>query len=259
MQATETRSAAELVTLACEVKVSARRGLTLVDVYGGMGVVTKFVTMLMRKSIYKKYDKVINHLKALLPPAEPMPAVPSTAAAAAAQAGPSSPVAMLVKDTDNNSEGGGSRYGSKSANVLTEPRGEELRPAKRGEKVHCVTNVQSSDQDGISVWWSAGAMLEFYTEANQSTTAFLVDKPSLIITAIGLDAEGNLWTGHIKGLVRVRRNEQWEYMAEDASFASSAVRCMDFDESGFAWVGDDSGRVKVRLFENVSGRGASHI
>ena len=51
--------------IACEVKVSARRGLTLVDVYGGMGVVSKLLTMVMRKSIYKKFDKVINHLKTL--------------------------------------------------------------------------------------------------------------------------------------------------------------------------------------------------
>ena len=64
-QATETRSAPELIVIACEVKVSARRGLTLVDVYGGMGVVSKLLTMVMRKSIYKKFDKVINHLKTL--------------------------------------------------------------------------------------------------------------------------------------------------------------------------------------------------
>lgn len=51
--------------IACEVKVSARRGLTLVGVYGGMGIVSKMLTMVMRKSIYKKFDKVINHLKTL--------------------------------------------------------------------------------------------------------------------------------------------------------------------------------------------------
>ena len=65
-QATETKYAPELIVIACEVKVSARRGLTLVDVYGGMGMFGKMMTLVVRKNIYKKYDKVINHLKTLL-------------------------------------------------------------------------------------------------------------------------------------------------------------------------------------------------
>ncbi len=88
-------------------------------------------------------------------------------------------------------------------------------------------------------------MLEFFSEAGQSTTAFAIDKPSMLITAIGIDVDGNVWTGHAKGVVRVRRNQQWDYIAEDAPFASSAVRCMEFDGEGRAWVGDDAGRVKV--------------
>ena len=49
----------------------------------------------------------------------------------------------------------------------------------------------------------------------------------------------------LQGLVRVRRNQQWDYIAEDAFF-SSAIRCVAFDDSGYAWIGDDAGRVKVR-------------
>lgn len=47
-------------------QVSARRGLTLVDVYGGMGMFGKVVTLIARKGVYKKFDKVINHLMTLL-------------------------------------------------------------------------------------------------------------------------------------------------------------------------------------------------
>lgn len=35
-----------------------RRGLTLVDVYGGYSTIVKVATLMMRKSIYAKFDKV---------------------------------------------------------------------------------------------------------------------------------------------------------------------------------------------------------
>ena len=52
--------------IACEVKVSARRGLTLVGVYGSMGTFSKMMALVIRKNIHKKFDKVIEHLKTLL-------------------------------------------------------------------------------------------------------------------------------------------------------------------------------------------------
>jgi len=55
-------------------------------------------------------------------------------------------------------------------------------------------------------------------------------------------------TTHVQGLVRVRRSQQWDYIAEETFFASSAIRCSSFDENGYAWIGDDSGRVKVLRF-----------
>ena len=44
----------------------------------------------------------------------------------------------------------------------------------------------------------AGSMLEFFSEAGQSTTAFGIDKPNLIVTSIAIDLDGNVWTGHMK-------------------------------------------------------------
>ena len=41
-------------------------------------------------------------------------------------------------------------------------------------------------------------MLEFFSEAGQSTTAFGIDKPNLIVTSIAIDLDGNVWTGHMK-------------------------------------------------------------
>lgn len=75
---------------------------------------------------------------------------------------------------------------------------------------------------------------------------FQIEKTSLNVTAIGVDEAGNVWTGHAKGLVRVRPRQQWEFFWEDKmAFAPNAVKAIAFDEEGRAWVGDDAGRIKV--------------
>ena len=61
---------------------------------------------------------------------------------------------------------------------------------------------------------------------------------------------------YIQGLVRVRRNQQWDYIAEDAFFASSAIRCISFDDSGYAWIGDEAGRVEANPKVTVKTREA---
>ena len=66
MQAIDTRNVKELIDAAVEIKVSARRGITLVDVYGGMGTLGKMATIVIRKQIHHKFDKVIDYLRSLL-------------------------------------------------------------------------------------------------------------------------------------------------------------------------------------------------
>ncbi len=68
-----------------------------------------------------------------------------------------------------------------------------------------------------------GQMMEFYSEASQSTTAFAIDKTSLTVTSLGIDVDGNVWTGHVKGLIRVRQKQAWDFAAEDKCF-SVAIR-----------------------------------
>ncbi|GAX75255.1 hypothetical protein CEUSTIGMA_g2700.t1 [Chlamydomonas eustigma] len=241
-QATETKSAPELILIACEIKVSARRGLTLVDVYGRMGTFGKMVTLCARGSIYSKYDKVCDHLNTLLviseaailpSTAKSMESGSSAAVAGAAAASPASGVSVV-------------------AAVPHPPHGVELRVGKQ-DKVHCVAYVPSAVESYLSeticIWWSAGNMLEFFSEAGQSTTAFGIEKPHLLVTSVAIDLDGNVWTGHVKGLLRVRRNQQWDYIQEDSLFQSSAIRCIVFDNFDFAWVGDDSGRVRVLRFD----------
>lgn len=68
--------------------------------------------------------------------------------------------------------------------------------------MHCLAYVPSAVEafmsETICIWWSAGGMLEFYSEAGQSTTAFKIEKSSMLVTSIAIDMEGNVWTGHMK-------------------------------------------------------------
>jgi len=43
-----------------------------------------------------------------------------------------------------------------------------------------------------------GNMLEFWTEAGGSTTGFRMGKESHTVTALGIDDDGNVWSGHQK-------------------------------------------------------------
>ena len=61
--------------------------------------------------------------------------------------------------------------------------------------------------------------MEFYSDASQSTTTFAIEKSSLAVSSIGIDDDGNVWTGHAKGLIRVRKQKQWEFAAEDKCFS----------------------------------------
>jgi hypothetical protein len=48
----------DLFLAVSEIKASVRRGLTLVDVYGSYSTLAKVATLVMRKNINAKYDKV---------------------------------------------------------------------------------------------------------------------------------------------------------------------------------------------------------
>ncbi len=68
------------------------------------------------------------------------------------------------------------------------------------------------------------------------------------MTSIGLDRSGNIWTGHAKGLVRVRKKANWEAMVEHKYF-NEQVRCIEFDAGEHAWLADDMGNIKVVRYD----------
>ncbi|KAJ9508201.1 hypothetical protein QJQ45_021539 [Haematococcus lacustris] len=183
----------------------------------------------------------------------------------------------------------------------------------KGDKVQALAYVPLHlTNDYIHLWWASGSSLQLWNEAGGSITEFTVDKEAHPVTALAVDHQGNIWTGHQKastgshlqrehhhchrhllerdarrqlplggapcfphdrfiawqpaafgtqGLLRVRQQGYWEYLAEDKAF-TSPVRCIAFDGLAQAWVGDEAGRMKVcvlsRILCKCQARGAPH-
>eukprot|EP00955_Chlamydomonas_euryale_P014997 161016-Chlamydomonas_euryale.AAC.1 len=89
--------------------------------------------------------------------------------------------------------------------------------------------------------------LEFYSGLLDSTTAFTVEREHAPVTALGVDPGHNIWTGHARGMLRVRLKGEWQHLEEKslAGPAGAPLRVIAFDDQGAAWVGDDAGHVKV--------------
>jgi hypothetical protein len=102
-----------------------------------------------------------------------------------------------------------------------------------------------SSSAGVCVWWAVGDTLEFYSGLTQSTTSFAPSpshQPALssmatfhgvaglgggmrvhsrvlgartrdergAISAIAVDADGNVWAGTTRGIILMRRRRHWE-------------------------------------------------
>ena len=65
--------------------------------------------------------------------------------------------------------------------------------------------------------------MEYYSFRTQCRTSFGEEVVPSTLTAIGVDDTGTLWTGHAKGLVRVKKNAHWEFV-EDSKTFSAAIR-----------------------------------
>ncbi|GLC35543.1 hypothetical protein PLESTB_000196300 [Pleodorina starrii] len=316
-------AAAELIGIACDIKCAAKRGITLVDVYGKYSTAVKIMTLFLRSYIHAKFDKQAELLRKLNPP---LPRGGAAAAAGGATAGgggggggapppqgapmlPVSPsqqqqqqqqqfqqqhqplaiTAMSNAQSMASTLSGGSLGTAPDAAAAPPPppppqaaaaagpggakplgrtsHGASLVPAPppasgplvgkalstcRHDKVLALAYVPAASSDYVCIWWSAGQRLEHYADATQATTAF---QQAFAVTAVAVDEEGSVWTGHIKGQVRLRRKQpSWEE-AEVKEF-SAPIRVITIDEAGRAWVGDEAGRIKVLTHVHVDGAGA---
>ena len=154
LQAVESGSAQELIAVACEIKVAARRGLTLVDVYGSYGKLLKVMTMLLRKQSNAKFDQVIDRLKSLMPPPHVEPAEPANVSKEA-------PKRIFCSSNNSGALARSSvpilPYTSQLTLSPGPLMGTILREAKH-DRVHCVSYVPLAALSAASVciWWSAG-------------------------------------------------------------------------------------------------------
>jgi hypothetical protein len=94
----------------------------------------------------------------------------------------------------------------------------QVRAGEQQEKVTCISYTQqplaaAGGALAPCVWWAVGERLEFYSEATQSTTSFAPRGEGVPITAVSLDAGGNVWAATSRGCVMVRRQRNWEQVS----------------------------------------------
>lgn len=235
LQAIATRETPELMVVASEIKVTAKRARTLVEVHGKRKNLGKLLNIINKKKIIAKFGRTRERFSALLPP----PEKPSTSA-----------ISVSTARRPSNDHLGRASSSPTKAGAATSVI---LRQGKH-DKVYSAAFVPYNPAvfPYSCVWWSLGQQLELYSESAQCTTAFPIDGSNYMVTTVAIDELGNVWTGHAKGIVRVRRKQAWDTIMEE-KFFSSAIRCISFDEAGRAWVGDEAGRLQViSLAEGVS-------
>eukprot|EP00798_Chlamydomonas_sp_ICE-L_P025957 gene25957-11641_t len=255
-QAVEKEKAAALVAVACELKIATRTALTLVEVYGSKSKIGKMLTLGMRKQIHTKFDVVADRLKQILPSGT---AATDAGTTLTTQNSGKNPKPLVGKPAPKTDRPLGSRsiggYSFPASLGISSPSslGTVIREDKHGKHQRivslCYVPLSALTFECVCLWWSAGQLLEFFSESSDSTTAFEVKDPNLTVTCLAVDHEGNVWSGHIKGLVRVKKKQAWELVIENQGPATP-VRVISFDSKGRAWVADDQGQVRVLKYDS---------
>lgn len=263
-QAVAVRAAPELILLACEVKVAARRGADLLRTYGQYHFLGKLVALAQRSKVAAKYVKVTERLRSLMPAASAAAAVsgvstpPSTSAGGGASpfsghatggqstggSGSAGPLGAL----DRTMTGGGGELGAVGG-------GQMLRQGHH-ERVYAVSFAPPSvatASGGMCVWWALESGVEFYSDATQSTTSFATEG-DVFLTYVAIDDAGNTWGGTSQGTLLMRRPRVWDSQAEERLFPS-AVRAITFDSAtGAVWAGDERGCLRAARLREDTGR-----
>lgn len=245
-----TRAAPELILLACEVKVAARRGLHLISVYGRSSCVGRLAAWARRSQVEAKYAAVTQRLQGLMPagPASGGPS-PTSRDAAAHASGLAASARDGIFAASSSGGGAGLRERTapgKSGDGGAAAGGQVLRRG-RHERVYCVAFSPPSAaaaSGGLCAWWALESAVEFYSDAAQATTSFAIEG-DVRLTHVAIDPAGNTWGGTNTGTLLVRRPFAWDIQAEERLFGG-AVRAIAFDaSSGRVWAGDDNGCLRA--------------
>jgi hypothetical protein len=273
-QAVAVRAAPELILLACEIKVAARRGADLLRTYGQYHLLGKLVAWARRGKVEARYGKVTARLRALMP----------AAAAAGCSTGDGTPTSAAGGAVESpfmgqtaSAGGAGARAlgaaGSGGGHSILErtvtggtaadggapgpsaPNNQLLRRG-RHERVYAVSFAPpgaAAPGGGLSVWWALDSCVEFYSDAAQSTTSFGIEG-DMVLTLVAIDGAGNTWGGTNRGTLLVRRPRVWDSQAEERLFASP-VRAVAFDAGTAAvWAGDEHGCLRAAAFDEGAWR-----
>lgn len=257
-----TRAAPELILLACEVKVAARRGADLLRTYGQYHFLGKVVALAQRSKVAAKYVKVTERLRGLMPAT---PSAPSLGPAEGRMPGASNSASPF------QAQAGGGAAAPPSVGALERvgTGGSSLEPAVQGgagggqvlhqghhERVYSVAFAPPSvaaASGGLCVWWALESGVEFYSDATQSTTSFATEG-DVFLSAVAIDNSGNTWGGTSSGTLLMRRPRVWDSQSEERLFGS-AVRAIAFDpDTGAVWSGDEQGCLRAARLQDDSGR-----
>jgi hypothetical protein len=311
----------ELVVLACEIKLNAKRGEHLMRVYGSYKYLGKLLAMALRSKVSAKFARVVDRLKQLpghLGTTSLHPGGPSSAAlngSTPVSPGYSRQVSQVDRPDGDPHGAPHAMHASSSGAALAaleqglgllglhkgphagskhvRPRGLVLRQFVRSQghdKVHCITQVplppvldtasslhsRTSSCGGgnpalgsswalnafnaaaaaaggstaahITLWWSVGTALEFYSGATQCIASFPMDSARKCVTAVRVDRAGSVWCGTAKGVLLVRRRHCWDQVRVAAArpMAKIQYHCHRF-RSCSSGNGVEHGRVCTAL------------
>ena len=265
-QAVATRAAPELILLACEVKVAARRAGHLLRTYGCNSFCGSPVAWMRRSRVVSEYGKVTERLRGLMPGAPSGTAVPGRLApTSAGDASLASPFGMA--GTGFGSSGGGNSSSADPRSLLervvgssggsgSTDGGHVLRQG-RNERVYAVSfmppELAAATGGGLCVWWALDSAVEFYSDATQSTTSFAIEG-DVHLTCVAIDDAGNTWGGSSCGTLLVRRPRVWDVQAEERLFGGP-VHAIAFDTAAATvWAGDEHGCVRAARLNEDSWR-----
>ncbi|GIL75439.1 hypothetical protein Vretifemale_5158 [Volvox reticuliferus] len=281
----------DLIGIACDITCAAKRGITLVDVYGKYSTMVKIMTIFLRSYIHSKFEKQTELLKKLNPsipvqasvhrsqmPLPPVPAaqpqqhtsstasVQSTPSANTVGGGPLSVIPEAHSQLGRSSVGMAPTSQAVAPPVIpqapvvapqppasTQPLVGKMLQCNRHEKVLAMTYVPAAQVQASEYMCIWWSVGQRMEFYSEATQSTTVFQEASSVTALGIDDSGSVWTGHSKGQVRVRYKQQWERTVEGKAF-TTAVRAIAFDDLGRAWTGDESGRMKVMAYEPQGGQ-----
>ncbi|GLI61954.1 hypothetical protein VaNZ11_004517 [Volvox africanus] len=284
----------DLIGIACDITCAAKRGITLVDVYGKYSTMVKVMTIFLRSYIHSKFEKQTELLKKLNPsvqvqasahrPQVPLPPVP----AAQSQQHTSS-TASVQSNTSANTVGGaplsvipevvtqlgrssaGTAAPSQAAAPPAVPQSLAVAPPTPqppaatqplvGKMLQCNRHEKVLAMTYVpAAQVQASEYMCIWWSVGQRMEFYSEATQSTTVfqEASNVTALGIDEAGSVwtgHAKGQVRvRYKQQWERTMEDKVFTTAVRAIAFDDLGRAWAGDESGRIKVMAYDPQGGQ-----